>query len=175
MAGAEQGHRYWRFVPFDETLDIVRSDVEMLRRIDPFGASAATVDVAALELAWTRASADILDEHNARTDPRAARESIGAAQRFALEVLRDPTVVLPEGADLAAEALGVERSLAVRRALNDIRAVLTAERIARNVAAERIVEVVQSAGLRPVALDELPEEIDEDDLGVVCWMAVLEQ
>jgi len=38
-----------------------------------------------------------------------------------------------------------------------------------------IVEVVQSAGLRPVALDELPEEIDEDDLGVVCWMAVLEQ
>jgi superfamily II DNA or RNA helicase len=174
MAGAERGHRYWRFAPFDDARDVVRSDVEMLRRINPAGGRDAAVDVAALERTWTRVCADILEEHNARTDPRAARESIGSAQRFALDVLRDPTVILPEGADLAAEALSVERSLAVRRALNDIRADLTAERIARNVAAERIVGVVQSAGLRAVQLDELPEEIDAEDLGVVCWMAVLE-
>ena len=42
-----------------------------------------------------------------------------AAQRFALEVLRDPTVILPEGAELADEALSVERGTAVRRALNE--------------------------------------------------------
>lgn len=173
MPGAERGHRYWRLAPFDGTASLIRSDVEMLRMIDPAGATIVSVEPAALESAWSRACADILEEHNARTDPRAARESIGTAQRFALDLLRDPTVILPEGADAAAEALAVERSLAVRRALNDIRADLTSERIARNVAAERVVGVVQRAGLRAVSLDELPEEIDADELGVVCWMAVL--
>ncbi len=28
-------------------------------------------------------------------------------------------------------------------------------------------------GLQPVRVDEVPAEISEDDLGVVCWMAVL--
>ena len=40
-------------------------------------------------------------------------------------------------------------------------------------AAERVVGLVNDLGLQPVALADFPEEIDEDDLGVVCWMAVL--
>ena len=47
------------------------------------------------------------------------------------------------------------------------------ERISRNEAAVRVVGLVSELGLQPVALDDFPEEIDEDDLGVVCWMAVL--
>ncbi len=82
-------------------------------------------------------------------------------------------MILPEGAERAAEALSVARGTAVRRALNEIRAAALEERISRNEAAERVVALVQETGLRPVSIDAFPEEISEDDLGVVCWMAVL--
>jgi len=61
----------------------------------------------------------------------------------------------------------------VRRELNAIRAELLEERISRNGAAARVVALVRGLGLRAVPAEELPEEIQAEDLGVVCWMAVL--
>jgi hypothetical protein len=61
----------------------------------------------------------------------------------------------------------------VRRRLNEIRAELTEESITRNEAVAAIVALVEELGLQPVRLDELPREITDEDLGVVCWMAVL--
>lgn len=180
MPGADkEGHRYWRFVssgPNEE--ELIDSDLELLRRIDPDEAveagieelNAAGID---LEEAWQRAAADIVAQHNRRADPRRAQEAIGPAQRFALSLLRDTRVILPEGADRAADALSVERSSGVRRALNGIRAELAEERINRNEAAAEVVRIVDALGLQPVEAEELPEEIGEDELGVVCWMAVL--
>ena len=40
-------------------------------------------------------------------------------------------------------------------------------------AAREIVAVVERFGLRAVEAPILPEPITADDLGVVCWMAVL--
>jgi hypothetical protein len=37
-----------------------------------------------------------------------------------------------------------------------------------------IVTVVQQFGLQPVEEPALPQRIAVDDLGVVCWMAVLQ-
>lgn len=165
------GDRYWRYVEFGD--DLIDSDLEMLRRIDPEGSRAGTLEQVDLEAAWRRASADIVAEHNRRADPRAAQEAIGPAQRFALELLRDPTVILPEGAERAAEALAAARGTAVRRALNEIRGDSDDERISRNEAASRVVRLVEDLGLRPVAADEFPDEITDDQLGVVCWMVVL--
>jgi len=179
MPGAEEGHRYWRFVSFGPgEEELIDSDLELLRRIDPDGAAEAGVEelTAAgidLEVAWRRAAADIVAQHNRRADPRRAQEAIGPAQRFALSLLRDTRVILPEGADRAADALSVERSSGVRRALNGIRADLAEERINRNEAAAEVVRMVDGLGLQPVEAEELPEEIGEEDLGVVCWMAVL--
>jgi hypothetical protein len=165
------GDRYWRFVELDG--ELIDSDLEMLRRIDPQGSRAGTPEGIDLEEAWRRAVTDIVEVHNRRADPRAAQEAIGPAQRFALELLRDPAIVLPDGAERAADALSVTRGTAVRRALNEIRAEVTNERISRNDAAVQIVQLVDDLGLRPLASEDLPEEIVEDDLGVVCWMAVL--
>jgi superfamily II DNA or RNA helicase len=167
----KHGDRYWRYVELDG--DLTDSDLEMLRRIDPGGSSAGEFEGVDLEGAWQQAAEDIVAEHNRRADPRAAQEAIGPAQRFALELLRDPAVILPEGAEQAAEALSVTRGTAVRRALNEIRAETLEERISRNEAVARVVQLVTELGLQPVALDDFPEEITEDDLGVVCWMAVL--
>ncbi len=145
----------------------------MLRLIDPEAGTPGEVEGLDLEAAWKRACESIVVEHNRRADPRAVQEAIGPAQRFALELLRDPAVVLPEGAERAEAALRVERSSAVRRALNEIWTATREERISRNEAAARVVELVERLGLQPVELEDLPEPITEDDLGVVCWTAVL--
>ena len=165
------GHRYWRYV--EGGGEIVASDLEMLRRIDPQGSVEAAVEGFEVEAAWHAAAADIIEEHNLRADPRGAREAIGPAQRWALELLRDPTVILPEGADRAEEALQVARSSSVRRALNEIRAAVSEERTSRNSAAAQVIALVDELGLQPVSLEDAPAPITEDDLGVVCWMAVL--
>lgn len=169
-ARTKTGERYWRYVEFGG--ELLGSDLEMLRRIDPQGSRAGTAGGIDLEGAWKQAAADIVAEHNRRADPRVAQEAIGPAQRFALELLRDPAVILPEGAERAAEALSVARATAVRRSLNEIRTEVADERISRNEAAARVVALVEDLGLRPVAADDFPEEISEDDLGVVCWMVV---
>jgi superfamily II DNA or RNA helicase len=171
MAGAERGYRYWRYVELEE--QVLDSDLEMLRRINPEGGSVAELADVDLEAAWRAASASILEEHNRRADPRTAQEAIGPAQRFALDLLRDPTVILPEGGERASEALAVERSSAVRRELNGIQAELRENRITPSEAAAQIVGLVDRLGLQPVALDDVPAPIEEDDLGVVCWMVVL--
>jgi len=171
MDDAPRGYRYWRYV--ETGWEVVDSDLEILRRIDPEGGEAADVESIDLEAAWAAAATSIVEEHNRRADPRAAQDAIGPAQQFALELLRDPTVILPEGAERAAEALSVERSSAVRRALNEIAAETREERISRNDGARQIVELVERLGLQPVELDDVPPTITEDDLGVVCWIAVL--
>lgn len=171
MEGAAGGYRYWRYV--ETGGDVLDADLELLRRIDPEGGSAADIDGIDLEGTWAVAAASIVEEHNNRADPRAAQDAIGPAQRYALELLRDPTVILPEGAERAADALAVERSSTVRRGLNEIAAEAREERISRNDAARRVVELVERVGLQSIALDDVPPVITEDDLGVVCWMAVL--
>lgn len=47
------------------------------------------------------------------------------------------------------------------------------DEINRDGAAAAIVGVVDDFGLRPVEPPAPPPRIDADDLGVVCWMAVL--
>lgn len=149
----------------------------MLRRINP--GSAAVVDLPVpgldLEAAWQAAVTSIVAEHNRRADPPPTRNASGRppAQRFALDLLRDPTVLLPAGADAAEEALTVERSSTVRHALTEIRSRVVQGTTSRDDAARQIVEVVESFGLQPVEAPPLLEPIGEGEVGVVCWMAVL--
>jgi hypothetical protein len=166
------GARYWRYVEDDGT--VLDGDSEMLRRIAP-GAAPGLEPAAAgldLEAAWSPAVASIVDEHNRRADPRADAERIGPAQRFALDLLRDPVVALPAGAGLAEEALSVERSTSVRHALSEVRRLLVAGQLSRDEGARRVVDVVTELGLQPVEPPPALSPITADDIGVVCWMAV---
>ena len=74
---------------------------------------------------------------------------------------------------LADEALSVERSSAVRRAIGEIQDRVLAAQISRDEAAQEIVRVVDDFGLQPIESQALPEKITAEQLGVVCWMAVL--
>jgi superfamily II DNA or RNA helicase len=172
MSDAPDGYRYWRFVEFADG-ELISTDLEILRRIDPHGGEPADVDGIDLETAWNVAADDIVTAHNERADLRAIQEQIGPKQRWALDLLRDPTVALPPGADLADDVLGVERSSAVRRALGEVQDRVHAAAMSPDDAAVAIVRIVEEFGLQPVDPPPLPEKITADDLGVVCWMAVL--
>ena len=172
MPDAPDGYRYWRFVELPG-LELISTDLEILRRIDPHGGAPADLKGIDLDVAWEAAAADIVAAHNERADLRAVEEQIGPKQRWALEVLRDPAVALPPGADLAAAALSVERTSAVRRGLGEIQDRVLAGEISRDEAATQIVRVAEGFGLQPVEAPPLPEKVGVDDLGAVCWMAVL--
>lgn len=154
---------------------MIDTEAEMLRRINP--GAAAGVDRSRtgidLESAWHAALESILGEHNRRADPHEAQERLGPVQRFALDILRDPAIGLPVGAGEAEEALSVERSSAVRQALADVRKATADGTVSRDQAGERIVAIVRSFGLQAVEPAPALPIIDESDVGVVCWMAVL--
>ena len=164
------GERYWRYVADG---DLLSEPATILRRIDPGSAPGVEQPSIDLETAWAVAAESIVEEHNRRADPAASEESVGPIQRWALGVLRDPTVPLPEGAVHAEAALRVDRSGTVRQALGKIQRATDDGSLSRAEAAIEIVGVVDSFGLLPVELPPPLDPITEEDLGVVCWMGVL--
>lgn len=169
-ARTKGGERYWRFVP--DVGELVVDDLDMLRRIDP-GEGETGDRRRDLEATWRVAAEDICREHNERLDPRAAEERLQASQRWALQVLRSPDLPRDERYNRAESALSVGRDQLVRRGLSSVRAALAADEITEQGAADRIVEVVDQFGLRPVEKSTMNRRaIGYDDLGVVCWMEV---
>ena len=112
----------------------------------------------------------IVEEHNERPASSDDPIPVGPIQRWALELLPNPAVLLPEGAEMAYEALSVNRSRTVRSSRGTIRRDLANDLITPTAAAARIVEVAHSFGLREVEPAEPLTEITEDDVGVVCWL-----
>jgi len=127
-----------------------------------------------LEEAWRRAVDDIVAEHNQRADPTLAEDRLPPSQRFALGLLRDPSVALPTGAEEADELLAIPRDAAVRTALSGLQRRLAARELSRDEAAQQIVGLVGEYGLTPVEPPPPLEPITEDDVGVVCWTRILE-
>ena len=163
------GERYWRYV---DAKGVLTESAPILRRIDPGNAPGIDQPAIDLETAWTAAAASIMTEHNADSAEKAA-ESIGAIQKWALAILSDPDVAVPATASQAYEVLAVGRSQPVRRALGEIKRLLEGEQVGRNEAARRIIGVVDSFGLRSVADAPVRDHITADDIGVVCWLAVV--
>jgi superfamily II DNA or RNA helicase len=161
--------RYWRYVCDEE---IESEELALLRRIEPGGAGGVAISDD-LELAWRRAAADIVAEHNARADPALAEDRLPPSQRWALALLRDPSVALPVGAEDADELLAVPRDSAVKTALAEVQRRVASGAVSRDQAAEALVGVVREFGLTAVPPPPVLEPISEDDLGVVCWMRVL--
>ena len=173
-----KGDRYWRYVTRDgetrESRTRSEPDAAILRRINPGDAAGLAAPMASLEAAFSAAVRSIVEEHNALADRDDEPKSLGPMQAWALrEVLAKPEIALDERGEAAAEALAVGRGTIVRRALGDIRRRHAREEISLRRAADEIVELVHSEGLRPVDAPEAVEPITEAEVAVVCWMEVL--
>lgn len=168
----ESGERYWRYIEDDGAM--TDSDAEILRRINPGTAPGLDTDELHIDLeaSWEGAIASIIEEHNDRADPRKSEQRLRPAQRFALDLLRDPSVALPAGAERAEEALVVDRGARIGRELSEIRRLVAEGTISRDEAAVRILELVDTYGLQPAEPGPTLRPIGEDDVGVVCWMGV---
>ena len=165
-------HKYWRYVETDNK-EVATGPGTILRRINPGNAPNVDQPPIDLEAAWQTAVTSIVEEHNQRAASSGDPVPVGPIQRWALELLRNPAALLPEGAEAAYQALSVDRSRTVRTALGAIRRDLTNEHITPTTAANRIVEVVQSYGLHKVEPAEPLTRITENDVGVVCWLTTL--
>lgn len=95
------------------------------------------------------------------------------SQRFALSLLRDPSVALPTGAEEADELLTVPRGAAVRTALSDVQRRVGARELSLDQAAQAVAAITAEYGLIPVEPPPPLAPITEDDVGVICWMHVL--
>ena len=164
------GERHWRYVAHDGTMASAPGTI--LRRISPGEAPGVPDPPIDLDAAWSAAAASIVEEHN-ETARLSEERPLGPVQRWARALLEDASVASPPSAAGAYEALGAERSSLVRHDLATIKRSLDADIITPDEAAHRVVEVVEFHGLRAVDTPPPTPQITEDDLGVVCWMAVL--
>jgi superfamily II DNA or RNA helicase len=162
--------RYWRLVT--DAGKVLAEELLLLRAIDP---GTAPTEDAPLdgEQAWRLAVNDIVDDHNRRADPALTEDRLPPSQRFALGLLRDPSVALPTGAEDADELLAVPRDSAVRTALSNVQRRLVARELSRDQAAEVVVAIVGEYGLTRVEPPPPLAPITEEDVGVVCWMQIL--
>ena len=167
------GERYWRMVSAGGAV-LHRDDLPMLRLIDPEGGSECPVpDGLDLDGLFAAAAADICERHNALLDPARRYGDLPPSQRWAVGVLRSPD--RPEGARYADadRALAVPRNPAVLRELSALRRDCESGAIGLAACAGGIAGVVERFGLRPVEEPPPRDRVEPDDLGVLCWQAVL--
>lgn len=149
----------------------------MLRLIDPQDRPGCPIpDDLDLERLFALAAADICAEHNALLDPEARAADLPASQRWAQGILRSPDAARvgeEERYSAADQALSAGRNNLVRRDLSDLRRQHASGAMNPADCAQRIVEVVENYGLRPIDPPEPAQPITEDDLGVVCYQIVL--
>ena len=165
------GDRYWRYVTSDG--DITSAEATILRRIDPGFAPGMSSPPIDLEAAWKAAAASILEEHNEAARSWRDGPLVGEVQQWARHLLSEPYLVTSADAANAYDVLGVERGATVRHALGAVRRDLDAKAVDPIEAARRIVQVIAFYGLSKVDPPEPVLSITEEDIGVVCWMAVL--
>lgn len=180
------GEHYIRMVAKDGKLLEDIEDPEMLLRIKPAdqfdGAKTGQVPLEELhgwDLAdlFDVAAASIVEEHNALSDPKNIEPQVKLVQRWAIEVLKHAQLESggPE-LQLAVDALRVDRTTAVQRALSGLRreypVVEKMTRVQYSECAGMIMAITEEHGLAPVEMPEPTVAITKDDIGVVCYQVV---
>nr|MDQ3342600.1 hypothetical protein [Actinomycetota bacterium] len=123
--------------------------------------------------AWTAARENIVAEWNPAADPANLQPAVPKAMRDAAALVRSdrpPSMTLEE----ADRLIDVLQAPYPERTLKQVRRVLTSADDA-TAKVEALGRLVTDLGLEPSpALEPLPE-IEEDDVHLVCWLAIVPQ
>ena len=180
--GPQRGHffcarvgerKFLRFVPAGGG-DVVRNTLNCLRTITCAEDSPRHLlpELAeATHAAWERARRDIFDEWTFSTDPANLQPRISPFFRAAAEHLRKypPAGVSQGELDATIEALEAPWGVRIGRAIKEVFDPDTSD---RQTASKALVAKVRELGLQPFVQPEPLPVIDEDEIALVCWMAV---
>ena len=162
--------RYWRLVSRSGKI-LLREDLPILRAIDPQNRPGVPMpNDLDLESLFDVAAADICTKHNSLAEIRSV--PLPASQRWALGILRMPDAPAGKEYDNGDRALSVGRNVLVRRELSRLRREYE-NGLDLYECAGKIIHVVKKFGLVPMETRKIPERINKDDVGVVCYQVVL--
>lgn len=180
--GPERGHffcakvgerLFLRFVPASGG-DVVRNTLNCLRTItcaedSPRHMTSELAD--ATYDAWARARRDIYEEWTFSTDPANLQPRIRPLFRAAADHLRayPPTGVPQAELDLIIEAVEAPWGVRIERALREVFRPEADDPLTSSI---RLVEKVKELGLQPFIQPQPLPVIDEDEIALICWMAV---
>lgn len=185
-SGAQRGHflcarvgdrRFLRFVPTDDGSEIVRDTLGCLRLITCSDSTPRYMSDdlrRAVHDAWTTARRNIYEEWTLATDPANLQPRVRPLFRNAANHLRryPPSGVLQDDLNEILDSLEAPWGLRIERQFREI---FDPDSSDPQLISQRIVDKVRELGLQPfVAPDPLPV-IDEDEVHLVCWMAVDEE
>jgi len=164
---------FLRFVPTDGG-DVVRNTLGCLRTITckedsprhlPQDLADATYD------AWAAARSDIYDEWIFATDPANLQPRIRPLFRAAADHLRahPPVGVAQDELDEVVEALEAPWGVRIDRSIREVFSPEAEDPLGASAA---LVEKVRELGLQPFIQPEPLPVIDEDEITLICWMAV---
>ncbi len=180
--GPERGHffcakvgdrLFLRFVPAAGG-EVVRTTLNCLRTITCAEDSARHMppDLAeATHDAWARARKDIFDEWTFSTDPANLQPRIRPFFRAAADHLRahPPAGIQQAELDTIIEAVEAPWGVRIERPLREV---FDRESQDPLMASAVLVEKVHELGLQPFVQPQPLPVIDEDEIALICWMAV---
>ena len=178
--GARRGHffcarvgkrLFLRFVPVNGT-EIVKDTLGCLRLItcneDTQRTLSSELEEGTYD-AWMRARKDIFDEWTYATDPANLQPRVRPALRAAADHLRNfpPSGMNQENVDRLIESLEAPWGVRYERQIREAMKSATG-----TAASSAITETVLRLGLEPFKAPEPLPPIEEQDIRLICWMAV---
>ncbi|MGH7556379.1 MAG: hypothetical protein ACREMD_01080 [Gemmatimonadota bacterium] len=127
-------------------------------------------------VAWERARQDIYKAWTFATDPKNLQPKIRPLFRRIAEHLRQhpPADMTQEALDRIVESVEAPWGMRHERALREEWDRFEEGRIEPAVLSAALVEKIRELGLQPFKAPEALDPIDEEEIKLVCWMAVTE-
>lgn len=168
---------YFRFVPrrIEDRGDIVQDTLTCFKRIECTQETERHLPEETRDCvfdAWQLARADIFEQWDEQTDPMNVQPDVRRLFREVAEHLRDhwPDDLTLEKLQWVIEAVEAPWG---RRYERELREVFESEGIEATEKSRRLVEKIEELGLQPYEAPEPLPPIEEEEIKLVCWMAVV--
>ena len=171
----ERARYFLRFVPVDESLPIMEDMARCLRLLECEEDEARVLPAEMIQGAydgWRRAQVSVLDAWLFECDPANLQPKIPKANREAADFLREHAPRDEEDGKMRRLIASVE-SPWPERAQKELRRTLRDDSLPVPEKLEQLKATIEASGIEPPVIPEPLPPISEEDISLVCWMAVV--